>query len=100
MNTVDSGFVYQQTSELGPANQATLPKRPLLYDTQQEEDFDKNPIMAGQMSLVEHARAEKISLERFDDYYYQPANGLPEDRRMKFEFFDKSPAALGRRRLS
>ena len=88
MNTVDSGFVYQQTSELGPANQATLPKRPLLYDTQQEEDFDKNPIMAGQMSLVEHARAERISLERFDDYYYQPANGLPEDRRMKFEFLD------------
>ena len=87
-NIIDASFVYQWQSELGPAFHGVNLKRPLLYDTQQELDFDKNPVMAGQMSFREHVVGERISLERFEDYYYQPANGLPEDRRMKFQSLD------------
>ena len=84
----DSGFVFQWISELGASTEGIHPERPVLYDTALEEAYDKNPIMAGQMSFVEHVSAERISLERFDDYFYQPANGFPEDRRMKFQSLD------------
>jgi len=88
MELIDSGFVFQQMSELGPDVEGIHPKRDKIYDVAAEEAFDKNPIMAGQMSFVELKPAERISLKRFDDYYYQPANGYPEDRRMQFETLD------------
>ena len=88
MNVIDSGWVYQQMSELGPDIEGIHPKRDVLWDVALEEAYDKNPIMAGQMSFIELVAAERISLERFDDYYYQPANGFPEDRRMKFQLLD------------
>lgn len=50
-----------------------------------EPAWEKDPISAGPMVLVDHVRAQSMSFERFDDYYYQPSNGLPEDRRMKFK---------------
>ena len=84
----DAGFVFQWLSELGADTQGIHPERPVLYDSALEEAYDKNPVMAGQMSFVEHLPAERISLERFDDYFYQPANGFPEDRRMKFQSLD------------
>jgi peptide/nickel transport system substrate-binding protein len=40
------------------------------------------------MKLVNHIQAEVMEFERFDDYYYQPDNGLPEDRRVKFWALD------------
>ena len=88
MDLVDSGFVYQQMSELGPDVEGIHPKRAKLWDADLEAAFDKNPIMAGPMSFVEHVTAERISLKRFDDYYYHPDNGLPEDRRMQFQELD------------
>ena len=88
MNLVDSGFVFQQMSELGPDVEGIHPKRDILYDTALEEAYDKNPIMAGQMRFIELKAGERLSLERFDDYYYQPANGYSEDRRMRFESLD------------
>ena len=88
MNIIDSGFVFQQISELGPETMGIHPRRPLRYDTAQEVAYDKNPIMAGQMSFVELAPSERISMERFADYYYHPDNGFPEDRRMKFQSLD------------
>ena len=30
----------------------------------------------------------EFDFERFDDYYYQPANGFPEDRRVNFQSLD------------
>ena len=88
MNTIDSGFVFQQLSEFGPGTQGIHPARPLLYDTAQEDAYDANPISMGQMSLVDQISQERFSMERFEDYYYQPANGFPEDRRMKVQFLD------------
>ena len=87
-NFINAGYDLISLSELGASTRGIVPKRPELWDTQLEQDFDNNPVMAGQMSFVEHVRAERLSLERYDDYFYQPANGFPEDRRMKFTFLD------------
>jgi ABC-type transport system substrate-binding protein len=40
------------------------------------------------MSLEEHVPASVMKFERFDDFYYQPENGLPEDKRVKFQSLD------------
>ncbi len=40
------------------------------------------------MRLVEHIPAQVMKFERFDDYYYQPDNGFPIDKRVKFRSLD------------
>ena len=49
------------------------------------DDYNDKPIGAGAFEVVEFRRSEKMVLERFDDFYYQPANGFPEDRRSNFQ---------------
>ena len=65
-----------------------MPKRTQLYDEQEALAYDRNPIGAGPMRLVSFTPAYVWNFERFDDYYYQPKNGLPEDRRVKFQSLD------------
>ena len=72
----------------GMSKSAVLPKRDKLYDEKDGEAYDRNPIGAGPMRLVNHVQASSMSFERFDDYYYQPKNGLPSDKRMKFMSLD------------
>ena len=86
MKAPDAGLLNLWFSEVGPAVRGVMPKKPSLYGM--EEEFDRNPIFAGQMKFVEHVAAERMTFERFDDFYYQPANGLAEDRRMKFQTLD------------
>ena len=86
MKAPDAGLLNLWFSEVGPAVRGVMPKQPSLYGM--EEEFDRNPIFAGQMKFVEHIAAERMTFERFGDFYYQPANGLPEDRRMKFQTLD------------
>jgi ABC-type transport system substrate-binding protein len=50
--------------------------------------YNDKPIGAGAFKVVEFKRSEKMILERFDDYYYQPANGFDEDRRPNFQTID------------
>jgi peptide/nickel transport system substrate-binding protein len=64
------------------------PKRATLHDEQEEAAYDLNPIGAGVVKLVKHVPVELMSFERFDDYYYQPKNGLPIDKRLKFSLLD------------
>ena len=59
-----------------------------LYDPEAEAAFDKNPNGTGQFKIVRRIPSEKMEMERFDDYYFQPANGLYEDRRVKFSGLD------------
>jgi peptide/nickel transport system substrate-binding protein len=82
---IDGGFGYQNLSDLGRQVQYIMPKRDVIYDKQVELDYDANPISAGQMSFVEHIPSDRMSFERFDDYYYTKANGYAEDRSMKFQ---------------
>jgi peptide/nickel transport system substrate-binding protein len=64
------------------------PKRASLHDEQEEAAYDRNPIGAGVARLVKHVQVEAMSFERFEDYYYQPKNGLPMDKRLKFTLLD------------
>jgi ABC-type transport system substrate-binding protein len=60
----------------------------VLHDEAVEAAFDRNPVGAGIFKLVGHTAAEPMQFERFDDHYYQSANGLEEDRRPKFTTLD------------
>ena len=53
-----------------------------------EDGYADAPIGAGPFRLVEFKRSEQLLFEQFPDYYYNPDNGFPEDRRMKFKTLD------------
>ena len=55
-------------------------------DISQTDDqaYQNNPNSCGSMKFVDQIPGQKFELERFDDYFYQPANGYDEDRRPKF----------------
>jgi len=65
-----------------------LPKRKVQHDKAAVEAYSKDPNGSGPMKLVRHIPWEVMEFERFGDYYYQPGNGLPEDRRMQFTTLD------------
>jgi peptide/nickel transport system substrate-binding protein len=65
-----------------------MPKRATFHDSEEARAYDNNPIGAGPMRLVEHIPASVMKFERFDDFYYQLENGLPEDRRVNFQSLD------------
>ena len=75
-------------SEIGDKWYGMMPARDELYDDDAALAYDQNPIAAGPMSLVDHERASVMKFERFDDFYYQPANGFSEDKRVKFQSLD------------
>jgi peptide/nickel transport system substrate-binding protein len=62
-----------------------MPKRSKLHDPAEEAAFDAAPIGTGPMKLVEHDRGNRMAFERFDDYFFQPKYGAPEDRRVRFQ---------------
>src|SRR5919106_5463083 len=61
-----------------------MPKRASLHDEQEVEAYDSNPIGAGPGKVVKHVPLQTITFERFDDFFYQPYNGFPTDKRYKF----------------
>jgi peptide/nickel transport system substrate-binding protein len=67
---------------------AVFPKRATLHDEKVEAAYDRNPIGAGPMKLVKHVQASQMTFERFADYYYQPKNGFPTDKRPNFTLLD------------
>ncbi len=86
LTEVYTGFPVGLLAEAGPNNNgAILPKRATLHDEAEELAYDQNPIGAGPLKLTRHVPAEVMEFERFDDFYYQPENGLPEDRRVKIQ---------------
>ena len=75
-------------SEIGDKWYGMMPAREALYNDGGAEAYDLNPVAAGPMSLTEHVRASVMKFERFDDFYYQPANGFSEDKRVNFRSLD------------
>jgi peptide/nickel transport system substrate-binding protein len=65
-----------------------MPKRAELYNAKVDIAYDNNPIGAGPMKLANHVKAQVMTFERFDDYYYQPDHGFPEDKRPNFQSLD------------
>jgi peptide/nickel transport system substrate-binding protein len=88
--TTQSPFVAfaGNISEISDKWYGIMPARDELYNEDLSEAFDRNPIGAGIMKLVGHTRAQVMEFERFDEYYYQPANGFSEDKRVKFQNMD------------
>ena len=50
--------------------------------------FSDAPVGAGPFKVVDIKPNEQILVERFDEYYYHPDNGLPENRRVRFQTLD------------
>ena len=76
--------VYWSENEGGASSGQVMPKRPLLYSQEQSDAYNLDPVGAGPLDLVEHIPQTSMLFERFDDFYYQPANGYPTDKRMQF----------------
>jgi peptide/nickel transport system substrate-binding protein len=86
--TPHTGIADYYFSRRSPVWYGALPKRDTIDGLADAVAYDKNPIGTGSLKLVGHVPAEVMEFERFQDYYYQPSNGLPEDRRPKFANFD------------
>jgi peptide/nickel transport system substrate-binding protein len=87
--TFETEFSAATGTWIGTVYPAGLGQGPsVLHDEAVEADFDRDPVGAGPFKLVDHTAAESMQFERFDDHYYQPDNGLPEDRRPKFTTLD------------
>ena len=80
-------FAFEHT-ETANSHNHIMPKRDRLYNREDDTAYDQNPIGAGPMRLVKHLRTSVMSFERHDDFYYQPDNGLPEDKRVNFQSLD------------
>ena len=65
-----------------------VPKRDKIWDEEAAAAYDRDPVSAGKLRMFKHTPAYSLEFERFDDYYYQPAYGLPEDQRVKFQYLD------------
>ncbi len=87
--TVPAPHMANTLSELASAWIGSIaPKRAAFHDVDAEAAYDLKPIGAGPMKLVTHVPGYSMAFERFADYYYQPKNGLPSDRRVNFETLD------------
>ena len=84
-STIPSPEIANIMSESGTSWYHLMPARAELNDSDAEVAYDKDPIGAGPMKLVNHVRASSMTFERFDDFYYQPDNGFPEDKRIPFD---------------
>ena len=80
--------IPQQLADNDPGYFPPMPKRAEVHDLDVEAAYDENPIAIGFMSLASHTPASVMRFERFDDFYYQPKNGLPEDKRVSFQSLD------------
>jgi peptide/nickel transport system substrate-binding protein len=86
--TPHTGIADYYFSRRSPVWYGALPARDTISGAAEARAYDKNPIGTGSMKLIRHVPAEVMEFERFEDYYYQPAYGLPEDLRPQFALFD------------
>ena len=77
-------FAASSSEASGNSYGTVMPKRDTIHDEAVETAYEKDPIGTGFGKLVRIVPAEVMEFERFDDFYYQPKNGLPEDKRLKF----------------
>lgn len=82
------GDIALSLSRSGDKSFHIMPKRATVHNLDEEAAYDKNPIGAGPVRLVKHDRASVMKFERFDDFYFQPKNGFPEDKRVNFQSLD------------
>ena len=81
--------VFRSDGHAGNLRLNLLPRK-LLGEPYAETEpaYEKLPIGAGPFKMLSRSPAQSMSFERFEDYYYQPKYGAPEDRRPRFKFLD------------
>ena len=86
----DSSYAGYHMFEGGPLIYSVMPARDSgnLWDEAEAKAYQANPVGTGFMKLVKFVPSEVIEFERFDDFYFQPANGFDEDRRVTFALLD------------
>ena len=82
-----SFFPFRFMSDMSGDISGTLMNK-AYYEAEGRDGFSDAPMGAGPFKVVEFKRREQVLLERFDDYYYHPENGLPENRRVRFQTLD------------
>jgi len=84
-----AGAVFRSDGHAGNTRMALLPRK-LLGEPYAETEpaYNKLPVGAGPFKMTARSPAQSMSFERFEDYYYQPKYGAPEDRRPRFKFLD------------
>jgi ABC-type transport system substrate-binding protein len=82
-------LVWRSDGHAGNLRMNILPAKLLgePYD-KAEAAYEKLPIGAGPMKMTSRSPGQSMSFERFEDYYYQPKYGAPEDRRPRFKSLD------------
>jgi peptide/nickel transport system substrate-binding protein len=82
-------LAFRSEGTAGNLKMNLLPRKLLgePYD-KTEPAYEKAPIGAGPMKMTARSPAQSMSFERFDDYYYQPKYGAPEDRRVQVKNLD------------
>jgi len=80
---IDAGFGGLLSDSSGACQGIIRPAGDLatIHDAEAMTDYDKNPVGAGVMRLVNQVEDEVMSFERFDEYY-------AEDRRVPFQSLD------------
>jgi len=76
--------VYWSENEGGASSGQVMPARPLVYSQEQSDAYNLNPIGAGPLALKKHIPQTSMLFERHGGFYYQPDNGYPTDKRIKF----------------
>jgi ABC-type transport system substrate-binding protein len=81
-----AGYVSEGAG--GSSGGTVLPKRATMHDAEVATAYGRKPIGAGAMKLVKHVPTDVMSFERFADFYHQPKNGFPNDKRVNFSLLD------------
>jgi peptide/nickel transport system substrate-binding protein len=75
-----ASFPEAMSDITGASTGAVFPKRATLHNLEEEAAYDRNPIGAGILRLVNHVPAEVMAFERFADHYYQPGRDDQRDQ--------------------
>lgn len=84
-----AGAVFRSDGHAGNTRMNLLPRKLLSEPyADSEAAYNKLPVGSGPFKMTARSPAQSMTFERFEDYYYQPKFGAPEDRRPRFKFLD------------
>ena len=74
-----------------------MPKQASLHNEVMEAAYEGNPVAAGPMKLVRPTLAQRMEFERFEDFYYQPKQGVRRYHRGRWVPWNGSSGASSRK---
>jgi ABC-type transport system substrate-binding protein len=76
-------FAYRMSANTPDTANAVIPED--YFKQKTVDGYQKEPVGTGAFKLTSYTPGVEMDFERYDDYFYQPANGFPEDRRPQFK---------------